>query len=212
MYHMIPGWEAYYEELEAEERKELFAQLIQELPDDGLHAFRKKLFENRYPAPGKWQSIADRFLLAFVCFPGFYANRTAMFSNVEKEIRKTVKDMGLNEAEQMSEEEKNLLYLELHNAADLYFFTCKDGSYGKKLFGMVQGTDEDRRKQVCEEAWILSKGIQEMTEPMEGLRIFSDAVLDAYFQFDKKAEKMFREYEELQKLRKTAKKKGWFRK
>lgn len=210
MYEMTPGWEAYYEEFDAEERKEILERLLQELPDDGLHAFRKKVYELRYPNQGKKGRSVDQFLLYIVYAPGLYSKKNSVFYNLDREINKMCKDLGLNQVDSFSEEEKAVLYLEYHNAAELYFSTCRDAGYGRKLFGMVQSDSDDRMMQVCSEAWIVARGIPAVGGKEKEMELFSEAILDSYFHFDKKAEKMFREYEETQKQRVSHKKKGWF--
>lgn len=212
MYEIPQGWEAYYEELEKDERIEIFEQLLEELPDDGLNAFRKEVHEKRYPNPGKRGTQMDMFLLSIVYFPGIYSKKISVFGNTEKEIGKACKDLMLDRVASLSEEEKAILYLELHNAADLYFFTCNDAGYGRKMFGLVQAKDEERMTQVCSEAWILSKGIPKLGGKVEEMQLFSEAVLDAYYRFDRKAEKRLKAYEELMKQREASGKKGWFSK
>lgn len=207
-YEMPPGWEDYYTELDAEERKEIFSRLMEELPDDGLDAFRCEVYERRYPS-GKKAKVKDQFLLYIVYFPGLYAKKTSFFSTVEKEIAKACVDLGLDQVEHLSEKEKAIVYWELHNAADLYFSTCKDAGYGRKLFGMMQSDDDDRMSQVCSEAWILVRGIPQIGNKTAEMQLFSDAVLDAYFHFDKKAERMFSAFDEKQKQRIFTKKKRW---
>lgn len=210
MYTIAPGWEAYYDEPDKEERIEIFERLIEELPDDGFNAFRKEVHEKRYPNPGKRGTQMDMFLLDIVYFPGMYAKKIMVFGRTKKEIERSCRDLCLDRTAALSEEEKSILYWEIHNAADLYFSTCRDAGYGRKFFGIMQASDEERMAQACREAWILTKGIPVLGDKVEDMQIFSDAVLDAYYHFDRKAEKRFREYEEMQKQRMSSGKQGWF--
>lgn len=210
MYEVTPGWEEYYEEMDKEDRIEIFERLIEELPDDGLNAFRKEVHETRYPKQGKRGPQMDMFLLSMVYFPGMYGKKAFVFGGSVKEINKSCKDMGLDKTPNLSDAEKNILYWEIHNAADLYFSTCRDAGYGRKIFGIVAATDEERMDQACRDAWILSRGIPKAGDKVEEMQVFSDAVIDAYFHFEKKAEKRFVKFEEEMKIKMSQKKKGWF--
>lgn len=210
MYEITPGWESYYEELDKDDRREIFENLLEELPDDGHNAFRKEVFEKRYPNPGRRGTQMDMFLLSIVYFPGLYTKRNSLFGSAKRDVEKSCKDMMLDQVPSLSEEEKAILYLELHNAADLYFSTCRDAGYGRKMFGIMAAKDEERLDQACKDAWILAKGIPALGEAVEEMQLFSEAVKDAYFHFEKKAEKRFNEYDEKMKLRMSQQKKGWF--
>lgn len=201
MYEITPGWEEYYTTLEMSERKEIFERLIQELPDDGANELRKKMFTNRYPGAGKRGSIVDKYLSFMVFFPGLYERRASIFTRLDKEMEKACETLCLNGSDSYNEAEKAALYLEIRNMADLYFWTCKDGSYGNKIFGVMVSSDEDKVKKACAEAWVCSVGILKASKMEERMKVFSDAVKDAYFAYHKKARVIFETYDAEQRER-----------
>ncbi|MBQ0000038.1 MAG: hypothetical protein KBT01_00655 [Clostridiales bacterium] len=206
MCQLSADFSAYYDELEYEERKEIFERLLKEVPDDGFHAFRREVHEMRYPKPKRAGSPQiDRFLMNIVYFPGLYMKKISLFSRPDREIKRICKELGLDRADSYSEEQKEILYGEFYNAAALYFDTCRDAGYGRKLFGMVMPGAGDKNMQICSEAWIASTGIPMMGGVEKEMAVFSEAVKNAYFAFDRKAERLFNEYDAQQKQRMNGK-------
>ncbi len=196
MYEQSTEWNIYYQELDPKERKRLFEKLKTSEPDDGANAYRERIFAARHTDPEQPDHEVDYFL--FQCVSLIQTYRIANFSrrSAVKEVEKALQIMLYDEAFQYGEAGEKALYWELRNTAARYFNTCEASGYNRALFGLIQSSDEGRLDRMCRDAWQISLGLAQRTGQEDRLRIWVQAVLDAYLQVDRKGAERLKKYED----------------
>ena len=184
MYEQSAKWNMVYQELNPAERKRLYEELKASEPDDGANPYREKLLEVRYTDPKQPGKEVDFFL--FQCVSLIQTYRIAAFArrNAIREVENALQLMLYDEASQYGEAGERALYWELRNAAARYFKTCEASGYNRALFGLVSSNEEGRQTRMCRDAWQITRGLSQRTGLEERLRVWNQAVLDAYLQAD----------------------------
>lgn len=179
MFKINETWKDYYEELNPEKRKDLLRAHLQE-EDDGANALREALFEKRYTDPRDPGRKVDFFLMQCLILTGVFRSRNFPLVKARMEVEKTRSVLGLENAGLFSEAEEAACYFELRNAARRYFTTCTGTNYGKSLFGLKKSTPSLRRDQALREGINMSVGICRAAGMEEEMRLWIDAVRDAF--------------------------------
>ena len=104
--------------------------------------------------------------------------------------------MLYDEASQYGEAGEKALSWELRNAAARYFKTCETSGYNRSLIGLIQSCSEGRLDRMCRDAWQITRGLAQRTGSEERMRIWNQAVLDAYLQADANGAERLKKYEE----------------
>lgn len=145
--------EAFYQETDALKRLELLKQNSQgETPED---AFRKKLWVSRY---GKRKPRKDAFVGCFMELKYLGEGTTLDVGGTRrKQAAKILGTLYLAGAEELNEEEQEILLAELKNAF-LKFMEVSAGGRGftSLVFGMGQLSDEGVVKKIAEQVSIIA--------------------------------------------------------
>lgn len=190
MYEQCPQWNEYYQELSPDRRRQMLSQMPAE--DDGVNAFRLKLWEARHG--GSRGTEVDRFLFQFVCLPQTYHSAGIFKKSAAREVEKAMQSLLVQEAVQYGEAGERALYWEIRNAAARYFKTCESPGYNRGLFGITASGDAGRKNRVCRDVWQMTLGLEARTGMKEALRIWSRAIQDEYAQFDPDGPKLLATY------------------
>ena len=191
MYEQSARWNEYYRELEPERRRAMFDELTMTQPDDGANEYRLALFEARYvdeKNPGRY---VDRFLFQCVNFGQVFKSARLFKKSARREIEKTTREMLFDGAAACGEAGERALYWELRNAAARYFKTCTSPDYSRSLFGLLKSGDVNRKERMCRDAREMSVLLSERLELSQELRIWNEAVRDAYFASEPGAERLW---------------------
>ena len=186
MIQISSDWSAYYQELIPEKRKKLMDAAMEAHPEDPANPIRVKLFEHRFRTKKDDGKLADNFL--WQCVNLVYLADVKMMRRVtrEKQVRECIEGLGLNIPAE-TEEEKTAVYWELRNTIKRYFQSCQDRNYRKKLLGLVSLNDDERRFAICRDAFLMTRGITELTGLESELAPFAEAVRDEIALLDDEA-------------------------
>lgn len=187
MYEQSARWNEYYRELNPSYRRQMLDKLCMTEPDDGANLFRLQLWEQRHRDDGRDGEV-DRFL--FQCVNLVQAYRTARWfrRSAARQTRKVLQGMLFEEAFLLGEAGERALYWELRNVAARYLKTCEGSGYNRAMFGMVASGDASRSERICREIWEMTRGLAARTGLENEMRIWNQAILDAYSMFDGNAE------------------------
>lgn len=165
-------WDAYFEELDPEERKLIFSETAEK--NDALAGFLATIYERRYKDPKNPDRAVDNWLWKFVYLPGLYRKRRISKKALLTEVDRTLDDLYLNVI--LSEEEEAALYREFRNAARRYLGTCLGKKYGRRLFGLKEITSDEKRVRACEELWMMSRGLALCSHKESKMSLFNEAL------------------------------------
>ena len=196
MYEQSAKWNLYYQELDPGERRRLYEELKASEPDDGANAYRERIFAARHTDPGQPGHEVDFFLFQFVSLIQTYRIANFFRQNARKEIEQAWKLMLYDEAFQYGEAGEKALYWELRNTAARYFKTCEMPGYNRLMFGLIQSGSEGRLDRMCRDAWQVTYGLAQRTGLEERMRIWNQAVMDAYLQADGNGAERLKKFEE----------------
>ncbi|HHV31606.1 MAG TPA: hypothetical protein GXX74_04250 [Clostridiales bacterium] len=172
--------ETYFAELDPGRRKELLERFSRDHPQDAEVPLFQTLWSLRHVDPKNAEHPVDTFLWQIVNLislyrvPGFFSGGT------EKEIRAAMDALGFSAVAKYGDKGREILYLELRNAARRYFSTCESKSYGKKLMGIVTMNESERRDKLAREVWQLTEGLSRRFETDEDMALFRKAVRDEF--------------------------------
>lgn len=192
MHELNEAWMTYFKELDPQKR----FKLLQDLPDleDGALDFCRTLYQQRYINPKHPDQAADTWLWKFVYLPGLFKRRRFLPGALKKEMQGTLKELCLEHPDELSDIQKTILYLEFRNAARRYLSTCKGDHYARKMLGLRRATDQEKRSQACEDIWMVSKGLAQVTGQEENLKLWCEALYTELLEYDPDSRK---DYEEL---------------
>ena len=194
---LSPAWQAYYDTLDPEARRELLESNLLEQEDDGANAFRGRLYFERYRGKGP-EGPPDLFLRRCLYLPALYQKRNDLFSGFRKEVRKTLSLLHLDAPESLEEAEQSALYWEFRNVGRRYLETCKNTRYGKKLMGLADPTPEEKRNRICGDIWMMSRGIAIAAGREEQMLLLCDAFREELLRFDPQCREFFERAESRQ--------------
>ncbi len=180
MYLENACWMEFYRELDPDRRRDLYEEIARENEDDGANAFRRELMELRYTDPKDPRHRVDNFLWQMVILPGYLRPMYLIRAVGEREIRKIVTDLGLDGAGDWDDVKRSAAYWEFRNAADRYLSTCTGPGYAKKVFGIMQSTDEEKLNKTAKDFYSMTVTVPAKYGREEELEIFIAALQDSF--------------------------------
>ena len=175
----------YYRETEPAARKALYARLQ---GDAALPPLFGRLYELRYVDPRNPGNEVDLFLWHLVNLQQYNSAPGLLKKKTRQDVLAALRRMGLDTEAPPSPEEEPYLYWELRNACRRYFGTFTAASYGRKLFGVLAGKEEEKSARMREDARKLSYGNAEKFDLKAETALFCRAVDEefmAFFQTDR---------------------------
>lgn len=169
--------EAYFAESDPEKRRKLLETLDFQGEDTAL---LHTLWSLRYEDPEKAERRVDTFLWQIVNLICLYRVSGFFRGGAEKELHAAVGALGFSTAEPYGSAGRETLYLEFRNAAQRYFSTCENKSYGKKLMGFVTMNEKERREKLAREVWQLTEGLPGRFECDADAELFFQAVREEF--------------------------------
>ena len=188
------AWAAYYEELDPGKRLSIYTSL--EDSESPLDNFRRDLYRQRYNDPKHPDRRVDTWLWKLVYLPGLYKRRVLLKNPLRHEMESTVKELHLEHPENLPEDQREALYLEFCNTARRYLSTCGGERYASRFMGLKKATEEEKRKQACEEIWMASRGLALTVGLEDQMKLWSDALYKELLEYDPSARKHYEELEE----------------
>ena len=169
-----PKWEAFYEELDYDKRKELLKEIESQNELTEEEKFAKRLFEERYSQDGEIDNFMRHFL-EYMFIYRFRGIRKRMFKNAVD----LQEQLFVKEAKERGEGFEDFLYWELRNTAKRYLSTKNDPSYNKKLFGTIASSQEERSHAIVVDMMEISFGAAHKTGALEEMKLYCEALEDA---------------------------------
>ena len=180
MYQLNECWSDFYSEIDPDKRQELYAKIIQEQEDDGANAFRKEFMGLRFTHPSKPGKKIDNFIWNILILPGFLRPMYLVRAVGEREIQGVVRELGLESAQEWDETKRAAAYWEYRNAAKRYLSTCNGPNYGKKFFGVMQSTDEEKLAKTARDFYAMAVTVPAKYEREEEMELFTRALKDEF--------------------------------
>ena len=168
--------DSYYLETDPRKRKRLLDSM--DGSSDPMYAFRKQLYEERYTDPSEPGRTVDFWLFKCVYFPGLYGKRGIFAKPLKKEMAVAAEELHLDQADQLSDQEKDVLYREFRNTASRYLTTCRSDRYGSSFFGMKKASPEAKLKKLGHEFWAITRGLAECADMEKDLDLWCRAFYD----------------------------------
>lgn len=187
------SFENYFEILSPRDRRLLFDELSG--LDEETQEFCRRIYRERYQDKKDPERRVDNWLWKAVYLPGLYKRRKLLGKAIANEVAETLKDLHLEDPEELSETEKFILYNEFRNAAKRYLSTCKGVNYGNKLFGLKKATEDDKKKKACEDIWMASRGFALAAGEEERLSLWCEAFYDELMVYYSAGKKYYDELE-----------------
>ena len=187
---------AYFAELDPELRGELLERYGEANPQDADTDLLRKLWTLRYTDPKNAKQRVDTFLWQIINLMCLYRLSNFFSKGTEKEIDAAMETLGFSDAAGYGDAGREVLYLEFRNAAQRYFETCDNKSYGKKLMGIVTMSENQRRDKMTREVWQLTEGLSGRFETNDDMALFCKAVRDEFIDQCPDGEKRLKQQEE----------------
>lgn len=187
-------WKDYYNETDPKKRQALFDTISSENEDDGANALRKKLFDNRHYDKKKSVKDIDRGMWQFLSMMVNINSPVRSPKAAKKEIDEAMKILGLNEKEAETEPGRSAVYWEIRNLTKRYLKTCTDPGYGRKLFGIMNSSEEEKLEKTVEEIYLLARQIPKRYAMQEELTLFTGALEDEFLSWSDEAKEGYLEY------------------
>ncbi len=184
MYECSSTWKEYNETADPVWRKETLAEFAKrtDLPAAEVQ-IRQKLWDARFAKPlGK--SYADGyigFMLEMIMPRAVW--ETA--GRVKESLLAEANRLGYADAVAAGEDGLGAFYWEWRSAAARYLATCQSDSYGRKLFGLMKLTDEERELRMEKDLHamttdVIKKYNLDSEEPLAGfMKLYAKALWDA---------------------------------
>lgn len=214
IYTIDAAWHAYYNELDPIKRVRIYAENIgAEAPDKKRSAIismrgmepaadadvlRKDLFLGRHVGPKGHEM--DKVMAAMMELMNLSKNRFRVSS---ADVHRNLESLGFEMAERLGDEGTALLYWEIRNGAARYLSCCKGADYGRAFFGLMAASEERQNDKTTEDIWSCTRRIEDMMgrslaeEDAAHLRLYSQAVIDAFYLFHEDAREWFANYERM---------------
>ncbi len=186
-------WKEYYEVTSPEKRLKLYETLSSENPDDGGNALRKKLFENRHLDKKKKVKEIDRGLWQLLSMQVNIKSEISSLKVAKKEIDAALRCLGVDDAKKGGEVEKGVVYWEIRNIAKRYLETCQAPGYARKLFGIMDSSEEEKIDKTVNDIFMLARMIPERYRLEDDMKIFTDALEAELGLFSEEAAKLYEE-------------------
>lgn len=192
-YIKTPEWEEYYSELNRDERESILERLIGEGPDDGANSLRRELFDWRYKDPKKPGKNVDKGVWEMIIMPAYIHGLVSRGNKTRKEIRNSLNNMRIVDANLNDPVKESAIYWELRNVAKRFFAACDSPKYARKLFGIMESSWEEKLTNMARDVWKMSDEVPRRFGLTEEMKIFSDAMKDEFFSISKEAKIIYRE-------------------
>lgn len=186
-------WGDYYRELDPDKRQAMFDDVTGQLEEDEQAELRRSLFIRRHTNPKDASAMVDNFLWQLVVMPSYYGTLNLFSKRYRGEILKIMDLLGVTAAAEGSDMEKAAVYWELRNTAERYLMTTRGSEYGRKFFGIMPSSDQEKRRRLAGDIWAMTKGVPVRYGLEKEMKLFTDAVLDAFFLSGDDAEDLLRE-------------------
>lgn len=191
MYQLDQKWLSYYTEIDPEKRQEIFKELTdcpdgnEDPKDAALSRLRRDLFTQRHTMPGREGTVDRHILCVFELF-SIGSGRFGFKKQTVRLVKKQLENLGFGLIAGAGDEGRGAVYWEIRNGIRRYLSTCTDESYGKKLFGLVKASDDEKMTRITNEMWMISEGVRGKVEEdldadeKENLSLYCRAVRDEY--------------------------------
>lgn len=206
------SWQGYYEELDPVRRVRIYAEHIGGgVPDKRRsavvsmrrlepvtdeEALRRELFLHRHT--GARGQEMDRVMAAIMEF--MHLGRDQSRATIPQ-IRQGLQGLGFDLIEGKGSAAQALLYHEIHNGARRYLSCCAGGDYARAFFGLVAASKARQNDKTTEDIWLATRGIERLLartitqEESAHLRLYEDAVMAAFDQYDEDAREWLADYD-----------------
>lgn len=189
MYQMDTGWEAFYEEMDPEKRKKILEEKCSGNAGDVLP--QKIFWENRCRDRKNPERSIDLYLWECVNLVYLYKKAKFFRRSAGREVLQILSDMGCGGSREDSVSDQSAFYWEMRNAVKRYFSTGQSKNYRRRIFGILGSDEEERKSQICQDAWQMSEGVALRTGLSGEMRVLTDAVRDEYAAMDPGAAERF---------------------
>lgn len=183
----------YFEILSPRDRRLMFEKLTE--IDEATGEFCRMLYRERYQDKKDPDRRVDNWLWKAVYLPGVYKKRKMLGKAISNEVKGTLMDLHLENPDELSETEKNILYHEYRNVAKRYLSTCSGANYGSKLLGLKKASAEEKKKKACEDIWMASRGFALASGEEERLSLWCDAFHDELMDYYPEGKRVIEELE-----------------
>lgn len=180
MYEIDEAWTEYFSEIEPDKRKNILDGLMTDKGFNESYKNASVLYERRHINKKKPGAVMDKFLFNSIIFISMNRGIRIFKNGQRKDILKMLDEMGRDISN--SKLENSIMYWEMRNSAKRYFSTCNSSEYGRKFFGLVKGSDEEKEYQMLIDAWKMSIGVARRFDIEEEMKIWIDAVCDEFEQ------------------------------
>lgn len=170
----------YFNELDPELRLEMLERYSEAHPQDADLALYQKLWNLRYTDPKNPRQRVDTFLWQIINLMCLYRVSRFFSKGTEKEIVAAMGTLGFSDAAAYGDAGRETLYLEFRNVARRYFGTCDHKAYGKKMLGIVNMNEQERREKMAREVWQLTEGLPGRFETGGDMALLCKAVRDEF--------------------------------
>ena len=184
------AWKAYFAEIDPAKRRELFASL----PEEPAKALAADLLNRRYVRRGDLE--VDRFFACMMEFMGI-ARSGGPAGNIRKTARSYMEELGFFSLAGEGELGEELLRMEAGNAVLRYLDTCSDAAYGRKLFGLMASTEEEKRLLAAKDIRSACDGFAERLGNIDAedlkaaLSLYCRGMREAYLNTSPKARELY---------------------
>ena len=183
----------YFEIQSPRDRRLLFEELSD--VDEETKEFCRMLYRERYQDKKDPERRVDNWLWKAVYLPGIYKKRKMLKKAIRNEADATLKDLHLENPDELTEAERQILYFEFRNVAKRYLSTCNGVNYGNKLFGLKKASEADKKKMACEDIWMASRGFALASGEEERLSLWCGAFHDELIEYFPQGEIYYKELE-----------------
>ena len=190
-YKTNEAWEDFYKETDPKKRLEIYERTVKETDDDGANELRRKLYEKRHTDPKNKGNEVDRGLWNMLVIPVNTKVQFKMWPGTLRELKNSLKDLGLDEIREGDETGEGAVYWEIRNIARRYFETCSGSGYGRKLFGLIESTEQEKLEKTVRDVYAMVDEIPVKFGLQEEMRVFSDAVRDEFMDQSNEAKELY---------------------
>ena len=180
----IAEWEEqYYNEADRTKRKELLDKRMETGERSDELELIQKLYIHRYTPEKKEPETVDHMLRGVLFLKLTSSRNNAFFKISKKDIKAIFTDLGIEIAKEYGKTGERTLYLELKHVGKTYFTTCaNDRGYNSYIWGIGQLSDNALKGKLSHDAKILTEDIPQAIGLTEELKIFTQAISDAFFE------------------------------
>jgi len=198
MFEQGARWNEYYRELDPGKRRQQRDTLFREEPDDGANQVRAQLFDSRHTNPNGSADMVDTFLWQCVNLCFLYHSKTLFRKSGMKQAEEAIRSLCLPIPEEADEEKRAAVerayYWEYRNAVRRYYDTCTSSGYRRKVFGLMQSSEDEKKTQMLKDTWEMSRGAAGKFGKEAELELWIRAVEDEYACQDDRAADRLAEY------------------